>query len=93
MQSTASYRHICAPTKVIYVVNLADQTTEDDLRTAFSAFGEIVKMKLNTPNEKLSRTAFIEYPDTDSSVAALMGMHNELLGERHVRVSFSHAVL
>ena len=78
---------------MIYVVNLADETTEDELRAAFSAFGEIVKLKLNAPSEKMSRTAFIEYTSTDSSVAALMGMHNETLRERHVRVSFSHATL
>lgn len=50
------------PNSKVYVGNLSDGTTEDELRANFEKFGDILSVKIAQGKEK-NRCAFVEYAD------------------------------
>lgn len=79
--------------KKIYVGNLSFQTTDDTLRQAFAAFGEIsscaIVIDRYTNNSK--GFAFIEYTDDQAAEAAIGGMTGQTIDGRQLRVSEANA--
>ena len=73
----------------IYVGNLAYGTSEDELRNAFSAYGEVssaavIKDKFTGESRGFG---FVEMPGNDEAQAAIAGLNGQELGGRTLRVS------
>jgi cold-inducible RNA-binding protein len=73
----------------IFVGNLSFDTTEEDLRTAFSAFGEI--KSINILKDKFTNQprgfGFVEMMTDAESKAAIEGLHGKTIGGRTINVS------
>jgi RNA recognition motif-containing protein len=75
--------------KKIYVGNLSYKTSDDALRQAFSAFGEITSCAtiVDRATNQSKGFAFIEFADDQSAAAAISGMSGQSLDGRQLRVS------
>ena len=76
----------------IYVGNLSRDVTEDQLKQAFEAFGEvktvsIIKDKLTGEPRGFG---FVEMPSKDQATAALTGLDGKDLGGRAMKVNEAH---
>ena len=73
----------------IYVGNLPYSITEDQLRSAFGAFGEVSSVSVIT--DKFSGQskgfAFVEMPDNAAADAAIKGLNETNMGGRNVKVN------
>lgn len=73
----------------IYVGNLSRETTEDELRQAFEAFGQvssaaIIKDKFTGESRGFG---FVEMPNKTEAQAAITGMSGKQLGNRTLTVN------
>jgi RNA recognition motif-containing protein len=73
----------------IYVGNLAYSVTEDDLRAAFGAYGEVasasvIKDKVTGQSKGF---AFVEMPNNSEADAAIKGLNEKPLKGRPVKVN------
>jgi RNA recognition motif-containing protein len=73
----------------IYVGNLSNASTEDELRAAFEAFGQvtsatIIKDKFSGESRGFG---FVEMPSKEEAQAAIDKMNGQDLGGRSIRVS------
>lgn len=66
----------------IYVGNLSPKTTEDELRTAFEAFGDVDSAKIIRDNftGKSRGFGFVEMPNADQAQAAISGLNGREIG-------------
>jgi len=73
----------------IYVGNLSWDLTEEDLREAFAAFGEVETAKLVTDREtgKARGFGFVEMPNKDEGTAAISGLNEKDLKGRSIKVN------
>ncbi|MHC4458808.1 MAG: RNA recognition motif domain-containing protein [Planctomycetota bacterium] len=73
----------------IYVGNLAPQTTEDELREAFSGFGQVETV--NIIKDRFSGESrgfgFVEMPSKDEAQSAIDGMNGKDLNGRALNVN------
>lgn len=73
----------------IYVGNLPWSLSEDDLREAFAAFGEVESVKIIT--DKFSGRSrgfgFVEMPNREEGEAAISGMNEKDLKGRAIKVN------
>jgi len=73
----------------IYVGNLAYSVTEDDLREAFAAYGEISSVSLIT--DKFSGQSkgfgFVEMPNNSEADAAIKALNETSLKGRNMKVN------
>ncbi len=73
----------------IYVGNLSFTATEDDLRTAFQAFGTVEKAAIIT--DKMTGQArgfgFVEMPNKDEAVKAISALNGKDLKGRSLKVN------
>jgi RNA recognition motif-containing protein len=73
----------------IYVGNLAYSVTEDDLRDAFAAFGQISRVSVIT--DKLSGQSkgfgFVEMPDNSQADAAIKALNDQDFKGRRMKVN------
>jgi len=73
----------------IYVGNLANSATEDDLRQAFEAFGEV--SNINIIKDRFSGESrgfgFVEMPTKAEAEAAIEGMNGQEIQGRAVNVN------
>jgi len=73
----------------IYVGNLSFGVTEDELRTAFSAFGTVEKSAVIT--DKMSGQSrgfgFVEMPNKDEAIKAIEGLNGKDLKGRNLKVN------
>jgi RNA recognition motif-containing protein len=73
----------------IYVGNLSFNLTEDDLRTAFSAFGTVEKAAIIT--DKMSGQSrgfgFVEMPNREEAVKAIENLNGKDLKGRNLKVN------
>ncbi len=72
----------------LYVGNLSYSTTEDDLREAFGAFGQVVSSNIITERDtgRSKGFAFVEMSTEEEATNALNGMNGAELGGRTLRV-------
>lgn len=63
----------------IYVGNLSLETTEDDLKTAFEAYGKVDTVKVIKDNYTGTSKGFgfIEMPDNSEAQSAITGLNNK----------------
>jgi len=73
----------------IYVGNLPYTTTEDNLREAFNAYGEVSSVSLIT--DKFSGESkgfgFVEMSDNSEADAAIKGLNGSMMGNRTMKVN------
>ncbi len=72
----------------VYAGNLSDSTTEDELREAFAAYGDVVSVRIVTDRAGYSRgLGYVEMSTEKEIVAAINGMHRTQFGGRKIRVA------
>lgn len=73
----------------IYVGNLPYNATEEQLREAFAAFGEV--SSVNLISDKFTGQskgfAFVEMADNSSADAAIKGLNETAMGGRNLKVN------
>ena len=72
----------------IYVGNLPFSATEEELRTAFSAFGEVSKVNLISDRDtgKSKGFAFVEMESDASADSAIKGLNDTVMDGRNLKV-------
>ena len=73
----------------IYVGNLPREATEDDLRQAFEAFGQVTSAKIITDKYTGDSRGFgfVEMPNNQEAKAALSGLNGKDLKGRTLKVN------
>jgi RNA recognition motif-containing protein len=73
----------------IYVGNLAYGITDDDLREAFAAFGEVSRASviMDRDTGRSKGFGFVEMPDNAQAEAAINGLNEKDLSGRPIRVN------
>lgn len=73
----------------IYVGNLPLEATEDDLRQAFEAFGQVTSAKIITDKYTGDSRGFgfVEMPNNQEAKAALSGLNGKDLKGRTLKVN------
>jgi len=73
----------------IYVGNLASEVTEDDLKVAFEAHGEVISVKVI--KDKFSGESrgfgFIEMPNKEEALAAMQALNSTELKGRYLIIN------
>lgn len=72
----------------IYVGNLSPETTEDELRRAFEAFGQVISIKLlrDRVTGKSNRVGFVGMADSDEAQAAIRTLNGKNLQGHAIKV-------
>lgn len=75
----------------IYVGNLAYATTDDGLKNAFAAYGEVTSARVVTDRMtgRSKGFGFVEMPNADQANAAIAALNGQPLDGRPVRVNES----
>ena len=75
----------------IYVGNLAYATTDEGLRAAFAAYGEVTSARVVTDrmNGRSKGFGFVEMPDRAQAQAAVDALNGQPLDGRPIRVNES----
>jgi len=75
--------------KKLYVGNLSYTTTDESLRTAFAAFGNVESAKVIMDREtgRSKGFGFIEMGSDDEAQAAVSGLDGQVVDGRNLRVS------
>ena len=73
----------------IYVGNLPYSATEEELRSAFAAFGEVSSVNLITDRDtgQSKGFAFVEMADNAAADAAIKGLNDTAMGGRNLKVN------
>jgi RNA recognition motif-containing protein len=72
----------------IYVGNLSSETTEDDLRQAFEAFGQVTSIKLlrDRVTGQSNRVGFVGMADSDEAQTAISTLNGKNLQGQAIKV-------
>ncbi len=75
--------------KRLYVGNLSFDSSEDDVRDAFSAFGEVTSTHMVTDRDtgRPRGFGFVEMADAEQADAAIAGLNGTNLGGRDLTVN------
>jgi len=73
----------------IYVGNLSYQMTEDELREAFAAYGDVSEVKVLSDREtgRSRGFGFVEMPNQSEGEAAVAELNGKDVGGRALRVN------
>src|SRR5580693_7509730 len=73
----------------IFVGNMSFQTSEDDLRSLFQSYGEIVRVNIPTDRDtgRARGFAFVEMSNQAEAAAAIAGLNGKELDGRALRVN------
>jgi RNA recognition motif-containing protein len=73
----------------IYVGNLSYEVTEEDLKEAFEAFGEVETVKIIKDNysNRSKGFGFVEMPDKAAAESAITGLEGRELKGRSIKVN------
>jgi len=73
----------------IYIGNMSYDTTEDELRAAFEAHGEVssVNIIMDRDSGRPRGFAFVEMPVKDEAIAAIAGVNGQELNGRSLNVN------
>jgi RNA recognition motif-containing protein len=73
----------------IYVGNLPFNATEDQLRSAFAAFGEVSSVNLITDRDtgQSKGFAFVEMAQNSAADSAIKGLNDTEMGGRNLKVN------
>jgi RNA recognition motif-containing protein len=72
----------------IYAGNLSPETTEDDLRQAFEAFGRVISVKIlrNRVTGESNGIGFVGMPDSDEAQTAISELNGKNLKGHAIKV-------
>lgn len=95
--NSKNYHHICPPSTILHVSNMASSTTEQDLHDLFAQHGTVTAVKFfpgRTPSDQKSKDnkmALVEMGSLGEAITALVFCHNYKLndGPTNIRVSFT----
>ena len=75
----------------IYCGNLAYATTDDGLKAAFAAYGEVTSARVVTDrmNNRSKGFGFVEMPNAEEANAAIAALNGQELDGRPIRVNES----
>ncbi len=75
--------------KNIYVGNLAYSVSDDELREAFAAYGEVARAKviMDRDTGRSKGFGFVEMPNDSEAQAAIDGLNEQPINGRSVRVN------
>jgi len=77
----------------VYISNLPETTTEDNLRAAFASYGTIAKIFVATDRDTaLPIYAFVTYDHVEDMTASVAGMNDATFDGRKLAVSVAHEV-
>lgn len=87
--NTDILKQMAHPKSRIYVANIHEIITEDDLKDLFSGFGRVkaVAMPPDLTTKKHKGYAFVEFERQSAAQNALSCMDEFLLGDRHIKIS------
>ena len=73
----------------IYVGNLSYQMTDDELKAAFQAHGEVDSARIITDRDtgRSKGFGFVEMPDNDQALAAIEALNGSNLSDRAITVN------
>lgn len=73
----------------IYVGNIAYQTTEEELKATFQAYGDVEKVRVITDREtgRAKGFAFVEMPSSEQANAAIEALNGKEIGGRKIAVN------
>jgi RNA recognition motif-containing protein len=73
----------------IYVGNLPYNTTEDELKKEFEAFGEVtsVSIPIDRDSRRSKGFGFVDMPTKTEAEAAIAGLNGKALGDRPLTVN------
>ncbi len=73
----------------IYVGNLTYQVTEDELKAAFQAYGDVESARIITDRDsgRSKGFGFVEMPDRGQATAAIQGLNGTDLSGRSINVN------
>jgi RNA recognition motif-containing protein len=79
----------------IFIGNLDASATEEQLRTAFAAYGQVgnVTIVKDRDTGEVRGFGFLEMPDKESAQAAIRSLHGSMLNGRLLRVNEARAKL
>ena len=72
----------------VYAGSLSDSTTEDELREAFAAYGEVASVTIITDRAsgRSKGFGFVEMSTEEEATAAINGLNGTELGGRTIKV-------
>ena len=72
----------------VYAGNLSDSTTEDELREAFAAYGEVASVNIITDRAsgRSKGFGFVEMSTEEEATAAINGLNGTELGGNTIKV-------
>ena len=73
----------------IYVGNLGYEVTEDELKAAFQAYGEVETARIITDRDtgRSKGFGFVEMPEKEEALKAIEGLNETELGGRNISVN------
>ena len=73
----------------IYVGNLSYDATEDDVREAFAAYGDVAEVKIifDRQTGRPRGFCFVEMPNAEEAKAAIEGLNLQRIGGRAITVN------
>ena len=73
----------------IYIGNMSFDTTEDQLRQAFTAFGEVTSVKIITDkhDNRPKGFGFVEMAEKESAISAIKGLNGKEVNGRALNVN------
>jgi RNA recognition motif-containing protein len=79
----------------IYVGKLSPETTEEDLRQAFEAFGQVISVKLlrNRVTGESNKIGFVGMPDSDEAQTAISKLNGTNLQGNAIKVEEGKRVI
>ena len=77
----------------MYIGNLAHDVTEDDLRNAFSEFGEVssVKIIIDKFSGRSKGFGFVEMPSNSEADQAIKALNGKVFNGRSIKVNQAEA--
>jgi cold-inducible RNA-binding protein len=75
--------------KNLFVGNLSFQTTEDEVRELFAAFGQVTRVHIAMDREtgRARGFAFVEMPNDEEAGKAIAGLDGKAVGGRNIKVN------
>lgn len=86
-RGSRNLKNVYPPSQVLHLSNIADGTTEEELRTLFSTGAGAVKVQMFKNSRNM---AFAAMPSLEEAVMGLIRLHNYKINDKYLRVSFSN---
>ncbi|PVU99371.1 hypothetical protein BB559_000770 [Furculomyces boomerangus] len=78
-----------SPRVTLFVSEIGENTTQEDLRTEFIKYGDIVRCDIPPPRSRTKIIAFIEYRDPNDAETAYNEMHGKEINGSRISIQWS----